>query len=132
MGEARVREREGTALKRCGRTQRRNREVHPPELRLLGSKARTEIHDRTDEECIRITRQTVGGDVMRGIIADAGTRRARRIANRDQRDAHMNREKMWGTEGAGHQRTENAESRSRGGNAGTMGECESMAGRTIN
>ena len=106
---------------------------HPPELRLLGSKTWTQIHDRTDEECIRITRQTVGGDVMRGIIANAGTTwRARRIVNRDQRGAHMNREKMWGTEGAGHQRTESAESRSRGGNAGTMGECESMAGRTIN
>ena len=71
MGKARVREREGTALKGCGRTQRRNRGWHPPELRLLGSKARKQIHDRTDEECIRITRQTVG-DVMRGIIADAG------------------------------------------------------------
>ena len=58
--------------------------------------------------------------------------RARRIANRDQRDAHMNREKMWGTEGAGHQRTGSAESRSRGGNARTVGESESMAGRTIN
>ena len=121
----------GHGLEEVGRTQRRNRGWHPPELRLLGSKARTEIHDRTDEECIRITRQTVG-DVMRGIIADAGTRRARRIANRDQRDAHMNRERMWGTEGAGHQRTENAESRSRGGNTRTVGESESMAGRTIN
>lgn len=46
---------------------------HPPELKLLGSKRRTKIHDTTDEECIRITRQTVGGDGMRGIIADAGT-----------------------------------------------------------
>jgi hypothetical protein len=70
---------------------------------------------------------------MRGIIADAGTTwRARRIANRDQRGAHMNREKMWETEGAGHQRTENAESRSSGGITRTMGESESMAGRPIN
>ena len=43
----------------------------------------TEGGKRTDEGRMRITRQMIGGDEAR-------------IANRDQRSAHTNKEKMWG------------------------------------
>jgi hypothetical protein len=52
---------------RSGGTGRR----HPPELKLLGTETRTQIHDRTDEERMRITRQTVGGD---GGVENSGQR----------------------------------------------------------